>query len=80
MFERLEGKHNSLDCHNFCGIFSINYKLYMFKAWHKSKMFLHVQSTQISKVDGPCFFQMSFFSTKYAPILLKIGEDSNIDD
>jgi len=45
-------------------IFSINCKVYMLKAWHKSKIFLHVQSTQPSKV----------------PFLLKIGEDFNIDD
>jgi hypothetical protein len=28
-------KHNSLDCHNFFGISFINYKIYMFKTWHK---------------------------------------------
>jgi hypothetical protein len=33
----------------------------MFKAWHKSNMFLRVQSTQTSRVDNVCFFQMSFF-------------------
>jgi len=32
MFERSQGKHNSLDCHIFFGIFSINYKVYMLKA------------------------------------------------
>jgi hypothetical protein len=52
----------------------------MFKAWNKSKMFLHVQNTQISRMDNPCFFQMSFFSTKCAPFLLKIEEDFNIDN
>jgi hypothetical protein len=35
------------------GIFSINCKVYMLKAWHKSKMVLHVQSTQTPKVDNP---------------------------
>jgi hypothetical protein len=34
------------------GIFSINCKVYMFKAWHKFKMFLHVQSIQTSRVDN----------------------------
>jgi hypothetical protein len=43
-------------------------------------MFLHAQSTQTLRVDNPCFFQMSFFSTKCAPFLLKIGEDFSIDD
>jgi hypothetical protein len=32
MFERSQGKHNSLDYHNFFGIFSINCKVYMLKA------------------------------------------------
>jgi hypothetical protein len=52
----------------------------MLKIWHKLKMFLHVQSTQTSKVDNPCFFQTSFFSTKSAPFLLKIEKNFNIDD
>jgi hypothetical protein len=52
----------------------------MLKVLQKSKKFLYVQSIQTSKVDNPCFFQMSFFSTKCAPFLLKIGEDFNIDD
>jgi hypothetical protein len=42
MFERSQGKHNSLDCHNFWEIFFINWKVYMLKVWHKSKKFLHV--------------------------------------
>jgi len=61
------------------GIVSINYNFYMLKAWHKSKIFLHVQNTQTSKVGG-FFFQTSFFPTKCSPFLLKIGEDFNIDD
>jgi len=52
----------------------------MLKAWHKSIYFLHVQSIQTSKVDNPCFFQMSFFSTKCAPLFLKIWKDFNIND
>jgi hypothetical protein len=39
----------------FLGIFFNNYKVYMLKAWHKSKMLLYVQSTQTLKVDNPCF-------------------------
>jgi hypothetical protein len=31
IFERSQRKHNSLDCHYFFGIFSINYKIYMLK-------------------------------------------------
>ncbi len=64
---------------NVFGIFSINCKVYMFKVWHKQKMFLHVQSTQTLKMDYPYFFQTSFFSTKCAPFLLKVREDFNID-
>jgi hypothetical protein len=36
-------------------------------------MFLHVQSTQTLRVDKPCFFQ-TFYFTKCASFLLKIGE------
>jgi hypothetical protein len=43
-------------------------------------MILHVQNTQISKVNNPHFFQMFFFPTKCAPFFLKIGEYFNIDD
>jgi len=42
-------------------------------------MFLHVESTQTLRVDNPCFFQMTFFY-QMCTILLKIGEDFNIDD
>ncbi len=61
MFERSQGKHNSLNCHNFLGIFFINCKVYMLKVWHKSKKFLYIQNIQTSRVDNPCFFQTSFF-------------------
>jgi hypothetical protein len=43
-------------------------------------MFLHVESTQTSRMDNPWFFQTSFFSTKCAPFLLTIEKDFNIDD
>jgi hypothetical protein len=52
----------------------------MLKDWHKSNFFLHVQNIQTSRVNNLYFFQMSFFFTKCAPILLKIEEDFNIDD
>jgi len=64
----------------FFEMFFISCKIYMFKVWHKSKMLLHVQTIQTSKVNNPCFFQMSFFFTKSAPFLLKIEKDFNIDD
>jgi len=35
----------------FLGIFFIKWKFCMFKVWHKSKMFLHVQNTQTSRMD-----------------------------
>jgi hypothetical protein len=52
----------------------------MLKAWHKSKMFLHVQIIQTSRVDNIYFFQTSFFSTKCEPFFFLIGEDFNIND
>ncbi len=64
----------------FWGIFSINCKFYMFKTWHISKMFLHVQNTQTLKLDNPYFIETSFFPTKCAPFLLKIGDDFNSDN
>jgi hypothetical protein len=78
MFEISQAKHNNFDYHNFFG--TINCKVYMLKVWDKSKMFLHVQNIQTSKMDNLCFFQMSFFPTKCAPFLLKIGKDLSIDD
>jgi len=42
-------------------------------------MLLHVQSIQTSRIDNLHFFQMSFFPTKCASFLLKIGEDFNIE-
>jgi hypothetical protein len=53
----------------------------MLKVGHKSKMFLHVQSTQTLRVNNLFFFfQTSFVPTKFAPFLLKIEEDFNIGD
>jgi hypothetical protein len=80
MFERSQAKHNNLDCHKFFEFFFINCKAYMLKTWHKSKMFLRVQSTQTSKVNSPYFFQTFFFRTKCVTFLFKIGKDFNIDD
>jgi len=75
MFERSQG-----NIIIWIVIISINCNFYMLKAWHKSKIFLHVQSTQTLKMGSPCFFQTSFFPTKCSPFLLKIGKDFNIDD
>jgi hypothetical protein len=66
-FERSQGKHNSLDCHNFFGIFSINCKVYMFKAWHKSKMFFACSKHSKFFENGLfLFFFKCRFSTKSA--------------
>jgi hypothetical protein len=43
-------------------------------------MFLHVQSIQTLRMDNPCFFQTSIFSTKCAPFIFLIEEYFNIDD
>ncbi len=61
MFQRSQMKYIVWIVIMFLGIFSVNCKIYMLKVWHKSKMFLHVQSTQTSKMDNPHFFQMYFF-------------------
>ncbi len=45
-----------------------------------NKKCLHVQNIQISKLTIFIFSKCSFFTTKCAPFLLKIGEDSNIND
>jgi hypothetical protein len=43
-------------------------------------MLLHAQNIPTLKVDNPYFFQTSFFKTKCAPFLQKIGEGFNIGD
>ncbi len=62
MFERSQVKHNSLDCHNFFGIyFPLIAKFTCSKLNTNSKIFLHVQSIQTSRVDNPCFFKCLSF-------------------
>ncbi len=78
MFEISQGNHNSLDYHK--SFWNDFHQLQSLHAWHKSKIFLHVQNTQTSRVDSFYFFQMSFFSTKCAPFFFLIGENFNIDD
>jgi hypothetical protein len=61
LFEKSQGKHNNLECQKKIGIFSIDCKVYMLKALHKPKVFLHVQSTQTLKMNNPCFFSNKLF-------------------
>ncbi len=69
MFEKSQRKHNSLDCHNnFWNIFHCLHTCS--KLGGKKK--LHVQNTQILRMDNPYFFRTSFFSIKCTPFLLKI--------
>jgi hypothetical protein len=71
MFERSPMKHNSLDWSKNFGIFFINCIFYMIKFWHKSKIFLHVQSTQTSRVDNFNFFSNGLFFYQMCTIPLK---------
>jgi hypothetical protein len=80
ILETSQVKHNNSNCHFFWEYFSLIAKFTCSQLDTNKKMFLHVQSTQTSRMDNLYFFQMSFFSTKCAPFLLKIGEDFNIDD
>jgi hypothetical protein len=64
----------------FLEYFSLITKFTCSKLDTNKKMCLHVQSIETLRMDNPCFFQTSFFSTKCAPLLLKIGEDFNVDD
>jgi hypothetical protein len=59
MFEKSQGKHKIWIIIKVIGIFSLFAKFKCSKV--DTKMFLHVQSIQILKVDNPYFFQMSFF-------------------
>ncbi len=80
MFEKSQGNHDSLDCHNFFGnIFHKSQSLHV-QSLTQIKFFLHVRSIQTSKMNNLYFFQMSFSFTKCAPFLLKIGKDFNIND
>jgi hypothetical protein len=79
MFERSQMKHDSLDCHDFLEYLLSFAKLTCSK-FNTIQIFLHVQSTQTLRVKSLCFCQISFFTTKCAPLLLKIGEDFNIND
>jgi hypothetical protein len=80
LFEKSQGKHNSLDHHKKNLIFFINCKVTCSKLNTNKKCCLHVQSIQTSKLNNFYFFQTFFFSNKCGPFLLKIGKDFNIDD
>jgi hypothetical protein len=58
----ITSKHNSLDCHNyFLKYFPLIAK-FTCSNLETNQIFLHVQSTQTSRVDNPCFFQMFFLN------------------
>ncbi len=52
IFERSQKKHNTLNCHKFFGIFSINYKIYMLKVSYFTLLSLVPTSARL--------FSMSF--------------------
>ncbi len=52
MFERSQSKHNNLNCHDFFWNIFHQCKIYMYKIWYNSKMFVHVESIQTSKMDS----------------------------
>jgi hypothetical protein len=54
------------------GIFSTNYKVYMFKVWHKLKFFCIFKAFKLREWTILVFSNVLFFSTKCAPFLLKI--------
>jgi hypothetical protein len=61
MFDKSQMKHNSLDCQNvFWNIFH-QLQILHAKSLTQINFFLHVQSTQTSKMDNPWFFQTSVF-------------------
>jgi hypothetical protein len=81
MFERLEGKHNSLDCHKcFWNIFHQLQSLHVQSLTQIKECFCMFKALKPREKTILVFFQTSFFSTKCAPFLLKIGKDFNIDD
>jgi hypothetical protein len=79
MFEKSQGKHNSLNYHFFWVIIFINCKVYMFKAYTYKKCFYMFKALKPQKWTIFIFVK-HFFPTKCAPFLPKIGEDVDIDD
>jgi hypothetical protein len=72
MFEKSQGKHNSLNCDKFFRIFFINCKVYMFKASHKFNFFYMFKTVKAQEWTIFVFFKRLFFPTKCAPFHLKI--------
>jgi hypothetical protein len=79
MFEKLQGKHNTLDCHFFLEYFPIIAKFTCSKLDTNEKKLACSKHSNF-KNEQSFFFQTSFLSTKCAPFLLKIEKDFNIDD
>jgi 2-iminoacetate synthase ThiH len=79
MFEKSQGRHNSLDCHKkFKNIF---HQLENLHAQRLTQIiFSFAFSKHLNLNNGDFFFQMYFSFIKCAPFLLKIEEDFNIDD
>jgi hypothetical protein len=78
MFEISQGKHNSSDYHTIFGIFSINCKIYIFKAWHETNFFSCSKQSTL-RLDSP-FVSNIFFLTNVHHSLWKLAKDFNIDD
>ncbi len=72
MPKRSQVKDNVLDCQNLFEIFFIKCKDYMLKAWYKSKMFLHVQNIQTSRIDNLYFSNVFFLLPNVHHSFLKL--------
>ncbi len=75
MFERSQGKHNSLDCHKFLKYFPLIVKFTCSKLDSNQKCFFMFKALKLwESIVLACFFQMSVFSIKCASLFLKIRE------
>ncbi len=81
MFERSQGKHNSLDCHKyFWNIFHQLQGLHVQSLTQIKNVFACSKHSNLENGQSLFFFKHHFFPTKCAPFSLKIGKDFNIDD
>ncbi len=81
MFERSQGKHNSLDYDKcFWNIFHQLQSLHIQSLTQIKNVFACSKHSNLESGQVLFFFQTSFFSTKCAPFFLKIKKDLNIDD
>jgi hypothetical protein len=81
MFEISQRKYNNLDCHKkFLEYFSLieNFTCSKFQTNQKCFCIFKIQTSRMEKIKIKN--QTSFFFTKCAPFLQKIGDDFNIDD